>query len=201
MLSSTFTRLLRATGLAAIVALSANSLVLAKMPQFDVEIAPAEPSAGEPIQIVVRFWPGIDHSESPLADWEPTIDDLLVIRSTGSGVSEVPVILRRIEQGRYEAEVDLATGRWTLVAFPDRSGWASPEVPAGFPDTIEFIVRELEPDLTASAIPALSVALLLLAAYSRSRLRSAALTRSSSVDCTPTSARAARDASRASASE
>ena len=38
-------------------------------------------------------------------------------------------------------------------------------------------------------------------AHSRSRLRSAALTRSSSVDSTPTSASAARDASRASASE
>jgi Rrf2 family protein len=38
-------------------------------------------------------------------------------------------------------------------------------------------------------------------AQSRSRLRSAALTRSSSVDSTPTSASAARDASRASASE
>ena len=37
--------------------------------------------------------------------------------------------------------------------------------------------------------------------HSRSRLRSAALTRSSSVDSTPTSASAARDASRASASE
>ncbi|HEV8489193.1 MAG TPA: hypothetical protein VGQ58_05345 [Candidatus Limnocylindrales bacterium] len=199
-ISSKPVRFLRATGLAAMIAMTAAGLASAKMPYFTIEVVPDSPTADEPVLIVVRMWADVDHTVP--ADWDagPTMDDLLVLRSS-DGKGSIPVGLRLVGPDRYEATITLPSGDWRLVAFPDRSGWITAEVPAGYPDSIALAVRERGPDLSAVAIPLAATALVLLGAYSLSRLRSAALTRSSSVDETPTSASAARDASRASPSE
>lgn len=190
-------RLLRATWLAAILALTAAGLVSAKMPYVTVEIVPEAPIADEPVLIVVRMWADSNHTSPAGWDILPTMDNLLVFRSADRSDS-VPVRLRLVEPDRYETRVTLPAGDWTLVVFPDRSGWATPDVSPGYPDTIAVTVRERGPDLGALVLPLVAVAMLVVAVYSRSRLRRAALTRSSSVDETPTSASAARDASRAS---
>lgn len=150
--SSTLARLLRATGLATIVALSANSLVLAKMPFFSVEILPAAPTAGEPAVVVVQMWADADHTVP--AGWNigPTMNNLLVIRSS-DGKESIRVGLTAVDADRYEGTITLPAGRWRLVAFPDRSGWATPEVPAGYADAITFTVREPGPDLESSSFP------------------------------------------------
>jgi hypothetical protein len=190
-------RFLRATVLAAIVALTTAGLASAKMPFFTVEIVPEAPIADEPVLVVVRMWADANHTSPAGWDLGRTMTDLVVFRST-DGNDSVPVRLYLVEPDRYEARVVLPAGDWTLVAFPDRSGWATPEVPAGYPDTIALTVRERAPDLLTLGIPLVAIALLVVAGYALNRLRSAALTRSSRVDETPTSASAAREASRAS---
>jgi hypothetical protein len=155
-------RLLRATGLAAIVALSAAGLVSAKMPYFTVEIVPEAPIADEPVLIVVRMWADSNHTGPAGWDILPTMDNLLVFRSADSSDS-VPVRLRLVEPDRYETRVTLPAGDWTLFAFPDRSGWATPDVSPGYPDTIAVTVRERGPDLGAFVIPLIAIGLVIIA--------------------------------------
>lgn len=143
---STWTvRIVRAAAFAAIIAGSGADPVAAKIPYFTVDITPTDPVAGEPILIVVRFWVDAGHTNAAPFDWELTMDDLLVVRADG-GRPEVPVPLRLREPGRFEATVTLEAGDWVIVAFPDRSGWATAEVPNGYPDTIPLTVREPAPD-------------------------------------------------------
>lgn len=160
-------RLLRAAGLACVVTLSIVPAASAKMPYFTVEVAPPEPVAGQPIQVVVRLWQDADHTiPAPFESVPAVMDDLLVLRAAGDRAPDIPVPLRLSQLDyRFEGSVSLPAGAWTLVAFPDRSGWATSEVPAGYPDTIALTVREPGPTLPAFlilvAIAALLVALAL----------------------------------------
>jgi len=155
-------RLLRATVLAAIVALTAAGLVSAKMPFFTVEVVPEAPIADEPVLVVVRMWADANHTSAAGWDQVPTMADLLVFRSA-DGDDSVPVTLHLIEPGRYESWVTLPAGDWTLVAFPDRTGWATPEVSAGYPDTIAVSVRERGPDVGGLVIPVIAIGVLITA--------------------------------------
>jgi hypothetical protein len=191
-------RLLCATASVAFMAVSLTTSVSAKgLPYFTVEVTPATPLADEPIRIVVRTWVDVEHTNPARFDAVSSLDGLLVIRSPDRETTDIPVPLRLREPDRFEGSVTLPAGDWILVAFPDRSGWATPEVSVGNPDTIALTVREAGPNLPVE-IALVAMALLAVAGYSLNRLRSAALTRSSSVEFTPTSASAARDASRAS---
>ena len=155
-------RLLRATALAAVVAGSGVEPVVAKIPHFTVDVTPAEPVAGEPIQIVVRFWADPDHTSAALFDGQLTMDDLLAIRAD-DGAAEVSVLLELREPGRFEATLTLEAGDWTIVAFPERSGWATAEVPAGYPDAIPITVRGPALDLWRISGTLVVVALVIVA--------------------------------------
>jgi len=155
-------RLLRAAAFASVLAGSFAGQVSAKMPYFSVETSPTEPIAGEPIRIVVRFWADAGHTSAAPFEWEPTMDDLLVIRAE-SGAPEVGVFLQLRQPGRFEATVTLEAGDWTIVAFPDRTGWATPEVPEGYPDAIPIAVREPALDPWRVAGPLVVVAMVIVA--------------------------------------
>lgn len=170
-LSSRSARLLRATGLAAIIALSVAAAVSAKTPYFTVEITPAAPVADEPTLVVVRTWEDADHTIPARFDALEAMDGLLVFRATGGGAPDIPVPLRLRERDRFEGSVTLPAGDWTLVAFPDRTGWSTAEVPAGYPNTVALTVREPGPDLPAFVIPLVAVAAVLVALALRLRLR------------------------------
>jgi hypothetical protein len=151
MRQSTLTvRLLRAVALAAIVAGSGADPVAAKIPYFTVDIKPTAPIAGEPIRVVVRFWADADHTSAAPFEWETTMDDLLVIHPE-SGRPRVSVPLQMREPGRFEATVTLEAGDWTIIAFPDRTGWATAEVPSGYPDSIPMAVRSRVQELRVVA--------------------------------------------------
>jgi hypothetical protein len=114
----------------------------AKMPYFDVTVTPPSPIAGEPTLIVLRMWQDATHRIP--AQFEPvTLDRLLVLRPEEAGWSDISVSLRyQPDRGDYRATVVIpSVGEWKLVAFPDRSGWSSPQVPAGYPDAITLNVR------------------------------------------------------------
>lgn len=113
----------------------------AKMPYFSVEIAPPEPVAGQPVVITVRTWADVAHTV-PDPFEAPDLHGLLVIRPTNGSSSSIGVPLHAREPGEFQATVVVPTaGEWMLVAFPDRSGWSSPEIVPGYPDTIAFSVR------------------------------------------------------------
>lgn len=76
--------------------------------------------------------------DSPRA---PRPHGLLAIRPVASPWASTDVPLHPSGPGEFEGSVVVPTGgSWMLVAFPDRAGWSSPEVP-GYPDTIFFSVR------------------------------------------------------------
>lgn len=144
-------RIATAMGVAACIALFATAPVLAKMPYFSVEITPLEPVAGDPVLITVRTWQDPAHTVPEPFD-APDLNGLLVLRSTNDGTPSIGIALDADAPGRFEGTVTLPTaGEWTLVAFPDRSGWSSPEVPRGYPDTILLTVRP-ETDLTRALL-------------------------------------------------
>jgi hypothetical protein len=127
-------------GVGACIALFATAPVLAKMPYFSVEITPREPVAGEPIMITVRTWQDLANTVPEPFD-VPDLNGLLVLRST-DGTPSIGIALEADAPGRFQGTVTVPTaGVWTLVAFPDRSGWSPPEVPPGYPDTITVTVR------------------------------------------------------------
>lgn len=173
MRSSTWSvRLLRPVAFAAIIAGFGADPVAAKIPDFTVDVTPTAPVAGEPIRIVVRFWADAGHTSASPFDWERTMDDLLVIRAD-SGAPEVSVFLQMRRPGRFEAIVTLEAGDWTIVAFPDRKGWATAEVPEGYPDAIPITVREPALDLWRVAGPLVVVALVIVAGAFASLLSAA----------------------------
>lgn len=156
-------RLFRATGLAAVIALSVAAAVSAKTPYFTVEITPAAPIANEPILVVVRTWEDADHTIPAHFDAVEAMDGLLVVRASGGGAPDIPVPLRLRTPDSFEGSVFLPAGDWTLVAFPDRTGWSTAEVPAGYPDTIALTVREPSPTLPEFVIPLVAIAAVLVA--------------------------------------
>ena len=139
-----------AMGVGACIALLATAPLLAKMPFFSVEITPREPVAGEPILITVRTWQDLAHTVSEPFD-APHLNGLLVLRST-EGNPSIGIALEAEAPGRFQGTVTVPTpGEWTLVAFPDRSGGSSPELPSGYPETITVTVRP-EIDVVGSAL-------------------------------------------------
>ncbi len=161
--SSGLARLLRATSLAALFAASFAGPVSAKMPYITVEIAPAAPQAGEPISVVVRTWEDAKHTIPAGFAAVEDMDGLLVIRAAGGGSPDIPVPLRLREPDRFEGTVTLPAGDWTLVAFPNRAGWATAEVPAGYPDVIAVAVREPGPVLPEIVALGVGIAAVVLA--------------------------------------
>ena len=111
-----------AIGLLFVILLATPGLALGKVPWSSVEIVPAEPVAGEPLTVVVRFWDGAARTRP--STWWPD-------PATGASPAfEGPagralVTLTRTGAGTYRAEVTLTEGTWRLVVdqhFADASG-------------------------------------------------------------------------------
>ena len=143
--------LLRAAGLAVIIALSLAPPVSAKVPYFTVEITPAAPTVDERIMIVVNTWQDPQHTIGAPFNAD-VLAGLLVIRARGGENADIPVPLRLREPGRFEASITLPAGDWVVVAFPDRTGWAESGLPAGYPDTIRLSVQGPRADLQIFAM-------------------------------------------------
>lgn len=129
-------------GLAALVTVLVATPASAKMPYFSLTITPANPIAGQPIVIAVRLWQDATHS-IPAGFALAALDRLLILRPVQRGHSDIPVSLRyEADPDEYRATVIVpSSGEWHVVAFPDRSGWSSPQVPSGYPDTMSLTVR------------------------------------------------------------
>lgn len=129
-------------GVAALVTVLVATPASAKMPYFSVTITPANPIAGQPITIAVRLWRDAAH-RVPARFATLNLDRLLILRSVEPGPSDMPILLRyEADPDEYRATVIVPSdGEWHVVAFPNRSGWSSPQVPAGYPDTISLTVR------------------------------------------------------------
>ncbi|MGH2926503.1 MAG: hypothetical protein ACRDK1_11110 [Solirubrobacterales bacterium] len=165
-------RLLRAAGLAALIALSFAAPVSAKMPYFTVEITPAAPHAGEPISVVVRTWEDAQHTIAAGFTAVEGMGGLLVIRSAGGGSDDIPVPLEMRAPDQFEGAVTLPAGEWTLITFPNRAGWATAEVPVGYPDAIAIAVRGAGPGLAQIVALGVGIAAAVLAIIVLLRRRS-----------------------------
>ena len=185
----TVKRLILAITIAVAMPLAMAANVSAKMPYFTVEIEPPVPVAGQPFLVIVRTWQDADHAIPAGFDAVEALSGLLVARRPNGDSSDVaiPLVLRGPD--RFEASVTLPTGDWTLVAFPNRAGWASPVVPVGYPDTIPLSVRAPAPALTgiAAASVVLAGVLVVIALVQRRRRTTgfSRLRRSQSVERDP----------------
>jgi hypothetical protein len=132
-----------AVGIGLLMALAVAGQASAKdTPFFTVEMSPREPVAGEAVVVVVRTWTDAAHTVPERLEMTAALDRLLVFRPAAGGSPDVPIPLEYQAPGEFQATVAVpSAGEWTLVAFPDRTGWASPDVPPGYPDTIAFTVR------------------------------------------------------------
>jgi hypothetical protein len=164
-------RLAVAIALAALLPLAAAANAAAKTPWFTVQVEPPAPIAGESFLVVVRTWEDPGHSIPARFGDVAALDDLLVVRPPRGDGPDVAVPLLPRGQDRFEASLTLPAGDWALVAFPDRAGWASPDVPLGYPDSIRLTVRAPGLDSNALAATLLAVAALTrIARVSRPRL-------------------------------
>jgi hypothetical protein len=123
---------------------------LAKFPYFTLEVETTVPVQGEPITLTVRTYEDAQHTVS--ADWFPGAPGGLLAMIPADGVAAgahpIPVHLKKDGPGTYSGFVIIdRPGRWILRAFPDRSGWATTELSAGYPSDIALEVRSLAPDL------------------------------------------------------
>jgi hypothetical protein len=134
---------LRAVGLGVLLALSVAGPAAAKStPYFSVEISPTQPVAGQPIVVIVRTWADVAQTVPARLDTGAALDGLLVLRAAAGNVPDLAIALDYQALDEFRATVVAPTpGDWKLVAFPDRTGWASPDVPPGYPDTIALTVR------------------------------------------------------------
>ena len=149
--------------LAAILATFLASTASAKMPYFSVELSPDAPVADQPILVVVRLWEDADHTVLAPYRMGDVLDDLLVVRPAAGRGPDIPVTLRLGDANRYEGSVTLPAGDWSLVAFPDRTGWGTAGVPVGYPDTIPLNVRAAPSEQSAFVSPFVAAAAALLA--------------------------------------
>lgn len=141
-------RALIAIVLAGTAAVALATTTVAKMPYFTIETSPVDPRPDEPILIAVLLWADPAHSvPGGSDDWtrsfaasETRLDDLIVARRPGA--ADVPVVLTQVSPNRYEGTLRLPGGEWSLVAFPDRAGWTSAQVPVGYPDAVPLVVRD-----------------------------------------------------------
>ena len=156
-------RLALAATAAAALSLTMAVGVLAKMPFFTVTVDPSVPTAGEPFLVVVRTWEDVAHLRPAGFSQVGAMSGLLVARQSSGGSADIAIPLMLIAPDRFEATVNLPAGDWTLVAFPDRSGWADPSVPAGYLDTILLTVRQPLPDDAGLAVAIAVVVVAILA--------------------------------------
>jgi hypothetical protein len=168
----TVKRLVLAITIAVAMPLAMAASVSAKTPYFTVEVEPAVPVSGQPFLVIVRTWQDADHAIPAGFDAVEALGGLLVARRPNGDLPDVAIPLVLRGPGRFEASVTLPAGDWTLVAFPDRAGWASPVVPVGHPDTIPLSVSEPAPALTgfAAALVVLVGVLVVIALARRPRL-------------------------------
>jgi hypothetical protein len=136
--------------LATIAVLAIATPALAKFPYFTLEVDTTVPVQGEPIKVTVRTFGDSQHTLS--ADWFPGAPGGLLTMIPADGVAagahRIPVHLKKDGPGSYSGFVIIdRPGRWILRAFPDRSGWATTEPPAGYPSDIVLDVGSLAPDL------------------------------------------------------
>jgi hypothetical protein len=170
----TVRRLVLAITFAVAMPLAMAASVSAKTPYFTVEVEPAIPVSGQPFLVIVRTWQDADHAIPAGLGFDAVeaLSGLLVARPPNGDSPDVaiPLVLRGPD--RFEASVTLPAGDWTLVAFPNRAGWASPVVPVGYPDTIPLSVSEPAPALTgfAAALVVLVGVLVVIALVRRPRL-------------------------------
>lgn len=153
----TVKHLVMAITIAVAMPLAMAASVSAKTPYFTVEIEPAVPVSGQPFLVIVRTWQDADHAIPARFDTVEALRGVLVARRPNGDSPDVaiPLVLRGPD--RFEASLTLPAGDWTLVAFPNRAGWASPVVPVGYPDPIPLSVREPAP-----ALPGFAAVLLVL---------------------------------------
>jgi hypothetical protein len=168
----TVQRLVLAITIAVAMPLAMAASVSAKTPYFTVEIEPAVPASGQPFLVIVRTWQDADHAIPAGFDTVEALSGLLVARQPSGDPPDIAIPLALRAPDRFEANVTLPAGDWTLVAFPYRAGWPSPNVPVGYPDTIPLSVRDASPDLTGSValLVILAAALLVIALVRRPRL-------------------------------
>jgi hypothetical protein len=167
-------RLAAGLGMAAILSLFAASTVYGKLPYVTVELTPAQPVRGQTVAILVRTWEDTDHTVPAQFSITDALDGLLVLRATDGTSSDIPVPLERASTDVFTGSVTVPLdGAWDLVAFPDRSGWGSPEVPAGYPDKIPITGQPstgaLPLELIIAALATFSAAVTLLALRVRTR--------------------------------
>ena len=141
-------RAFSAVGFGVLLALSVAGPVSAKLtPYFTVQVSPPQPVAGEAIVVLVRTWVDVAHTVpagfgTSAALNSAALDGLLVLRPAGGDTPDVAIPLQYQALDEFRATVVVPTaGDWKLVAFPDRSGWGSPDVSPGYPDTIALTVR------------------------------------------------------------
>ena len=136
-------RLLRRIGCASVLVLLLAGPTSAKStPFFTVEVTPAQPVAGEAISVVVRTWADQAHTVPAGIGAVPGLARLLVLRPAQGNAPDIAIDLQVRALDEFQGTVVApSAGDWQLVAFPDRTGWASPEVPVGYPDTIALTVR------------------------------------------------------------
>jgi hypothetical protein len=135
---------------ATIGVLAVATPALAKMPYFTIELDTTAPVQGEPVRLTVRLFADAQHTLP--TDWPYRALAGLLVMTPADGVAAearpLPVQLKKIGPGTYSGSVIIdRPGRWILRAFPDRSGWATPDLSAGYPSDIVLEVRTLAPDL------------------------------------------------------
>lgn len=136
-------RVMRAVGLGVLLALGVAGVASAKgTPYFGIEISPLQPIEGEAVVVVVRTWEDVAHTVPARDVAAATLNGLIVLRSAAGDRPDIAISLSSQAPGEFRATfVVPGPGEWELVAFPDRTGWASPVVPAGYPDAIAIGVR------------------------------------------------------------
>ena len=96
---------------------------LAKVPWASVEFEPAEPVAGEPLKVVVRFWDDAARTEpSTSSSWPDHGNGRLELVSAAE---RMPLPVTQISVGVFRGEVTLTEGTWRLVAVQEFSGASS----------------------------------------------------------------------------
>ena len=123
---------------------------LAKMPYLTVELDATAPVQGEPVRLTVRLFEDAQHTVS--TDWPDRALAGLLAMMPADGVAtearSLPVQLTKIGPGTYSGSVIIdRPGRWIVRAFPDRTGWATTDLSAGYPSDIVLEVRSLATDL------------------------------------------------------
>jgi len=157
---------LSAIAVAAILTVYMAAPVAAKMtPFFTIAIVPSQPVAGQPMVVIVRTWEDAGHTVAARFTSAAALDGLVVLRPATGSSADIAIPLRFEAPDEFRATVIApSAGEWNLVAFPDRTGWGSPEVPPGYPDTIAVTVAPESGDATALWVVAGLAAAILAAA-------------------------------------